>query len=116
MTRLESTIEQICTARRYTLQLIEHVDPSDWFQMPREGVTHVAWQMGHLAVAEFGLSGRCIEAAEIELPRSFGSCLAKGPFPIRMPANTPARQRSGRSANGCISRRSPVWNSFPMRS
>ena len=82
MTRLESTIEQICTARRYTLQLIEHVDPSDWFQMPREGVTHVAWQMGHLAVAEFGLSGRCIEASRRDrIAEKFRELFGQGSVP-----------------------------------
>src|SRR6202008_5115304 len=38
-----------------TLGLLETVPPSDWFRMPAEGVTHVAWQVGHLAFAEYRL-------------------------------------------------------------
>jgi len=83
MTRLEAVIDQICAARRYSLQLIEHVDPADWFRMPAGGVTHVAWQVGHLAVAQFGLSGRCIDpGARDGMHQDFSRLFGKGSVPV----------------------------------
>lgn len=47
---------QIAFARNYTERLLASIDPHDWFRQPAEGVTHVAWQVGHLAVAEYRLA------------------------------------------------------------
>jgi DinB superfamily len=55
MSALKLAIEHILFARRYTVGLLSDVDPADWFRMPSEGVTHVAWQVGHLAFAEYRL-------------------------------------------------------------
>ncbi len=54
-TSLEEAIQQIQFARDYTLSLIGDVKPEDWFRQPVEGVTHIAWQVGHLAMAQYGL-------------------------------------------------------------
>ena len=35
---------------------MESIEPDDWFRQPTEGVTHVAWQVGHLAAAEYYLA------------------------------------------------------------
>jgi uncharacterized damage-inducible protein DinB len=56
MPNVRFLIEQIQFARSYTLRFLDEIDPSDWFRMPSEGVTHVAWQVGHLAVAEYRLA------------------------------------------------------------
>jgi hypothetical protein len=56
MTRLELAIEQIAFARRYTLGLLEKTGPDDWFRQPPGCVTHLAWQVGHLAMAEYRLA------------------------------------------------------------
>jgi hypothetical protein len=58
MTRLEYALEQIRLARRYTCWLVEAVEPGQWFRIPPAGVTHIAWQVGHLAMAQYRL---CIE-------------------------------------------------------
>ena len=55
---LETPLRQIQDAREYTLSLIEDLEPDDWFRMPAEGVTHIAWQAGHIAMAQFRL---CLE-------------------------------------------------------
>jgi hypothetical protein len=47
--------EQIDAARRYSLGLLEGVSERDWFQQPSEGVTHVGWQVGHLATSQYSL-------------------------------------------------------------
>jgi hypothetical protein len=42
-------------ARQYTLQLIESVPEELWYQKPDGLVSHLAWQVGHLAVSQYGL-------------------------------------------------------------
>jgi hypothetical protein len=56
MSTLQTALDQIVFARRYTLRLLEGFDPVEWFRMPAEGVTHVAWQVGHIAMAEYLLA------------------------------------------------------------
>ena len=56
MSRIDLVVKQICSARGYTEHLLEDIQPDDWFRQPAEGVTHVAWQVGHLAIAEYRLA------------------------------------------------------------
>ena len=58
MSRLHLAIEQIAFARQYTLRLLGDLAGDDWFRIPPGGVTHVAWQVGHLAMAQYRL---CLE-------------------------------------------------------
>ena len=51
-------LDQIRDVRAYALPLVDDVAPEDWFRMPAEGVTHIAWQVGHIAMAQFRL---CLE-------------------------------------------------------
>ncbi len=51
----QSVIQQLEFARRYTLELIESVPGELWLSIPPGGHTHMTWQVGHLAVAEYGL-------------------------------------------------------------
>ena len=59
MTVDESQIDvarrQIEFARSYTKRLLADIEPDDWFRMPGGATTHIAWQVGHLAMAEYGL-------------------------------------------------------------
>ncbi len=54
--RLQVAIDQIRSARDYTNQLLSDVDDGEWFVIPAGCVSHFAWQMGHLAMAEYGLT------------------------------------------------------------
>ncbi len=54
--RLTVALHQLNLARRYTLRLLDATSPDDWFRQPPGGVTHIAWQVGHLAVAEYRLT------------------------------------------------------------
>jgi hypothetical protein len=54
--RVANAIRLIDAARQYTQQLIADVDDADWFRIPTGCVSHVAWQVGHLAMAEYGLT------------------------------------------------------------
>ena len=52
---LQLALQQIEFVRAYTLATLEGIDESDWFTMPPGCPTHIAWQIGHLAMAEYGL-------------------------------------------------------------
>lgn len=53
---LELARLQIESARAYTHSLLEDAGDDDWFRIPRGGVTHLAWQVGHLAMAQYMLT------------------------------------------------------------
>lgn len=53
--RLEIAREQIEFARSYSQQLIEDIPEAEWFTIPQGCMTHIGWQVGHLAVAQYGL-------------------------------------------------------------
>jgi hypothetical protein len=55
MQRLPLALQQIQFARDYTLRLLDQTDPQTWFCHPQGGVTHIAWQVGHLAMADYRL-------------------------------------------------------------
>ena len=58
MARLSEALEQIDFVRRYTLVRLDSVPPADWFTIPPGGVSHIAWQVGHIAASEYRL---CLE-------------------------------------------------------
>ena len=45
---------QIATTRAYTKSLLADLEPSDFFEMAG-GPTHIAWQCGHIAMAQYAL-------------------------------------------------------------
>jgi hypothetical protein len=65
MSRLQMAIEQIIFARTYTIWLLDNTDVADWFRQPG-GVTHIAWQVGHLAFSEYRLGLQRIRGARPE--------------------------------------------------
>ena len=59
--RLETAIRRIEFVRKYTMTLLEDLEPDDWFWMPSgtstgDFKTHIAWQVGHIAMSEYGLT------------------------------------------------------------
>lgn len=54
MTFTPNPLSSLHFARDYTHSLLDDIPDSEWFVMPG-GVTHVAWQVGHLASAELRL-------------------------------------------------------------
>src|SRR4029078_5388193 len=52
---LTPAIQQFSSARNYTLSLLTETDEADWYRLPPGCPTHLAWQIGHLAMAEYGL-------------------------------------------------------------
>ncbi|MDG1894194.1 MAG: DinB family protein [Fuerstiella sp.] len=52
---LAGTIGQIEFARQYTEELLEATPREHWFEKPEGLPTHIAWQVGHLTVSQYGL-------------------------------------------------------------
>ncbi len=94
MTRLETAIAQIQFARGYTKSLLADIEPADWFRQPTEGVSHLAWQVGHLAMAQYGLClFRMRGRADVDLElmtSSFRKKYSKGTTPDPDPSRNPA--------------------------
>ena len=53
--RLEMAIRQIEFARQYTERLLVDLTDEEWLRQPAGAATHIAWQVGHLAMAQYGL-------------------------------------------------------------
>ena len=86
MFQLESALHQIRTARIYSKDLLSHIGDDDWFRQPSEGVTHVAWQVGHLAVAQYGLALKRVRGENTEdaklISVGFRKQFGKGSIPV----------------------------------
>ena len=54
--RLKIAIRHIEFARRYSRSLLEGLSDEDWFWSPEKFTTHIAWQVGHLAMSQYGLT------------------------------------------------------------
>jgi uncharacterized damage-inducible protein DinB len=93
MSRLEGIIDAMIKARAYSEDLLSNVALEDWFRQPHEGVTHVAWQVGHIAVAEYTLGLKRMRGVKPEddqlLPAEFPQAFGKGSTPIPDPGRYP---------------------------
>ena len=94
---LKFPLQLIKEAREYTVSLLEDLQPDDWFRMPSDGVTHIAWQVGHLAMAEFRL---CLERLRDLQPddrdmisKDFLRMHGKGSVPVAHPAESPSPEQ-----------------------
>jgi hypothetical protein len=82
------------------LQLLDTLEPAEWFKQPTEGVCHLAWQVGHLATAEYSLAldrvrGPRREDEELipaDFRRRFGGGSTPEPDPLQNP--DPSRIRA----------------------
>jgi len=93
MSRLQLAIEQIAFARNYTLSLLQETKESDWFRQPPGGITHIAWQVGHLAVGEYWLAlvrirGQRADDEEL-IPMEFQAPFERHTVPVADPSIYP---------------------------
>lgn len=83
--RLEIARQQIDFAHRYTLSLLEGLQDADWLWQPVPNVTHIAWQVGHIAMAQYGLTMIRIRGKEPDdeqfIPSTFFKVFKKGSSP-----------------------------------
>lgn len=91
---LELALKQIQFARDYTLATLDAIEPADWFTMPPGCPTHVAWQVGHLAMAQYGLClfrQRGRQPIDLELmSSSFRKLFSRGSVPVAGPEKYPS--------------------------
>jgi hypothetical protein len=77
-------VDQIRFAREQTLARLEGVSRDDWFKMP-EGITHLGWQIGHLAVAQYRICLERVRGVRPEdeqlVPPRYFDLFAKGSQP-----------------------------------
>jgi hypothetical protein len=74
--RLQLLVDRIRFAREYTLGLLNDFHDDEWFAMPG-GITHVAWQAGHLAFAQYRICMARIRGERPEDEQLFSSHLLK---------------------------------------
>jgi hypothetical protein len=91
--RLEAAIERIQSARQYTSQFLTGLSDEEWFWSPRELTTHIAWQVGHLAVAQYNLCLRRVRGRttgdESLVSDSFVDAFKLGSQPVAERAGNP---------------------------
>lgn len=88
---LQGAIGQIQFARDYTLGLLDATPRELWYEMPAGLPTHIAWQVGHLAVSQYGLlmfriRGRSTEDLEL-IPGAFRKSYSRSSKPKLDPSN-----------------------------
>jgi hypothetical protein len=92
--RLQLVLRRIEFSRRYTLLLLEDLTDEDWFWMPDAYPTHIAWQLGHIAMSHYGLTlFRQRGRAEIDsslMSGKFRKLFMKGTTPKQDAENYPA--------------------------
>jgi hypothetical protein len=91
---LHLALQQIEFARSYMLGILAEIDETEWFTLPAGCPTHVAWQVGHLAMAEYGLClfrQRGRQAIDLELmSSSFRKQFSRGTVPEADASKYPA--------------------------
>ena len=85
MTRLNSALDQICAAHKYTADLLNNLKSEDWFRQSSAGVTHIGWPVGHLAVANYHLALVRIRGKQPDdnqaIPENYFALFGKGSTP-----------------------------------
>ncbi|PQO32729.1 DinB family protein [Bremerella cremea] len=81
----ELTKQRIAFTDKMFRDFIDGLEPELWFRMPNEGVTHIAWQVGHVTLANYGLGmlrirGKKAEDASL-VPESYSELFGRGSTP-----------------------------------
>lgn len=94
--RLEYALERIDAVRHFTLSFLEDIAPDQWYEQPGGLPTHVAWQVGHLAVAQHALCLRRVRGDEEKdaqfLPADFYDRFKLGSVPAPGAENNPSAE------------------------
>jgi hypothetical protein len=90
---MHGALAQLDFARRYTLELLDSIPRELWFTMPAGLPTHVAWQVGHMTVSQYGLlmfriRGRRPEDLDL-IPGRFRKAYGRGSTPKADPSGQP---------------------------
>ncbi len=91
--RIERMIQQSEMVRRMLKGYLTDLTPDQWFWTPGEGLTHIAWQIGHLAASEYALLLKRVrgveEADKRFMPDEFFAHFSRGSTPTPEPAANP---------------------------
>jgi hypothetical protein len=91
--RLEAAIERCRRSRVFTSQFIPDLNADEWFWSPPEYATHIAWQIGHIAVAQYSLCLRRVRGRTAEdeslIPDAFIDAFKLGSKPATGVKNNP---------------------------
>jgi hypothetical protein len=60
ISRLQSATERLRASRAFTQAFLTDLTPADWYWSPPQYTTHIAWQVGHIAVSQYNLCFRRI--------------------------------------------------------
>lgn len=79
---LPLVLAQMRFTREYMSAMLQDIADDEWFRMPSGLPTHLAWQVGHLAMAEYGLClyrvrGRVSEDTDL-MPGTFRKAFMRG--------------------------------------
>lgn len=85
--KLAIAIRHIEFARNYSRSLLDGLEDEDWFWSPDQFTTHIAWQVGHLAMSEYGLTlfrqrGRDLSVDQQLMSSKFRKLFMRGTRPI----------------------------------
>lgn len=91
----DATLGQITFAREYTLGLLEATPESLWKIVPTGATSHISWQVGHLAVSQYGLMlfrqrGRAEGDLEL-MPGWLRKKFSRGSQPSLIPEEIPSK-------------------------
>ena len=94
MNRVDFLTEQFESVRRYTNMTLDGITSEDWFRVSKGGHTRIAWQVGHIAMGQYGLAlaiprGERKEEDEALIPSSFREHFAPGSTPAPHPDSNP---------------------------
>ena len=81
----ERIIYQLERTRTLSMQMIDRIPHDQWFEMP-SGLTHVAWNVGHLAVAEYFLGLVLVrgerDSDKLVIPENYLDLFGYGSIPV----------------------------------
>ncbi len=99
--QLSCIVDDLKQARAYATDMLSHADESLWFHQPADGINHIAWQVGHMTIAQYGLCLKRIRGVrsgdETLLPvEEYSRLFGKGsaPFPSEHEYPTPVELRT----------------------
>lgn len=90
-TQLALATEQLGVARAFTEKYLDGLEPHEWFWQPGDGINHVAWQVAHLAFAQYALCLKRVRGERDEdeqlIPAEFIRRYGRGTTPSSDPSD-----------------------------
>ena len=94
ISRLELAIDRIRGSRVFTKQFLKDLTDAEWIWSPPQYTTHMAWQVGHITVAQYSLCLRRVrgrtKADESLISDAFIEAFKPGSKPVAEPEKNPS--------------------------